>query len=79
MKNKEQEATKEYAPIPFSMEHQIEYFSRIVHQLNMLAFDLPIRIDIIDDRKAYSNEWLKENGFGHMTSLIPGDYSSTHK
>lgn len=69
----------EYGSIPLSYQHQIRYITKIVFNLNMLAFDLPIRIDIIDDRKAYSDEWLKENGFGHMTLPTLEDFSSTHK
>lgn len=52
---------------PISMQLQIKKLTSIVYDLNVLAVQLPIRIDIIDDRKNYSDEWLNENGFGHIT------------
>ena len=75
MKKNKQNTTNEHAPIPFSMNHQIEYLARIIFQLNMLAFELPIRIEIVDDRKAYSDEWLKENGFGHIALQPKRNYT----
>lgn len=58
--------TKPGYPRQLTMEEQYVLIGKIVFNLNLLIQYLPIEIQITPNRKAFSDEWLKENGLEHL-------------
>ena len=53
-------------------KNKLTCLTRTVFELNMLALtlDVPFEVQLVPHKKEYTNEWLEENGFGHLVHLF---------
>lgn len=57
-------------PVHITLKDQTELWSLIIFHLNLLATNLPMEIKMLPNRKKFSDEWLKENGFEDLINCI---------
>lgn len=65
MENKEQKDEVKL-PMSISFDDQLKLWGLAVFQLNLLVTHLPFEIRIVPHRKGFTDEWLKENGYGSL-------------